>query len=84
LRKLNPHHDERGLFATADNAAGPAGSPTRKPQPTGVQIVSNDAAMSDAGPSVVAQAVEGEKDEELRSTDASDRTHYALAGVLID
>jgi hypothetical protein len=36
LAKFNPHHDERGLFATADNAAGPVGSPARKPRPTGV------------------------------------------------
>jgi hypothetical protein len=42
LGKHNPHHDERGQFATADNAAGPVGSPTRKPRPTGVQVASND------------------------------------------
>jgi Phage portal protein len=49
LGKFNPHRDERGLFATADNAAGPVGSPTRKPRPTGVHVPSNDAAMSDVG-----------------------------------
>jgi hypothetical protein len=38
LGKYNPHHDERGQFATADNAAGPVGSPARKPRPTGVQV----------------------------------------------
>jgi hypothetical protein len=48
LGKLNPHHDERGQFATADNAAGPVGSPTRKPRRTPVQVASNDAMMSDA------------------------------------
>ncbi len=42
LRKFNPHHDERGLFATADNAAGPVGKPARKPQPTRVQVASLD------------------------------------------
>ncbi len=47
LGKLNPHHDERGLFTTEDNAAGPVGSPTRKPRPTRVQVASNDAMMSD-------------------------------------
>jgi hypothetical protein len=43
LGKHNPHHDERGLFATADNAAGPVGKPTRKPRPTGVQVATNAA-----------------------------------------
>ena len=46
LRKLNPHHDERGRFATADGAVATVGSPARKPQPTGVQVASNDAARS--------------------------------------
>ena len=27
MGKHNPHHDERGQFATADNAAGPVGQP---------------------------------------------------------
>jgi hypothetical protein len=49
LGKYNPHHDERGLFTTADNAAGPVGKPTRKPRPTGVQVASNDRVRSDAG-----------------------------------
>ena len=55
LGKYNPHHDERGLFATADNAVATVGSPARKPQPTGVQVASNDAVMSDAGGPGVAQ-----------------------------
>jgi hypothetical protein len=38
LGKFNPHHDERGQFATADGAAATVGSPARKPQPTGVQV----------------------------------------------
>jgi hypothetical protein len=60
LRKFNPHHDERGQFATEDNAAGPVGSPARKPRPTGVQVASNDTVMSDAGgPAAAAQAAEG-------------------------
>jgi hypothetical protein len=49
LGKYNSNHDERGLFATADNAAGPVGSPTRRPRPTGVQVASNDAMISDVG-----------------------------------
>ncbi len=49
LRKLNPHHDERGQFASADNAVATVGSPARKPRPTGVQVASNDAVRSDAG-----------------------------------
>jgi Phage portal protein len=48
LVKDNPHHDERGQFATADNAARPVGKPTRKRRPTGVQVASNDV-MSDVG-----------------------------------
>ena len=47
LRKFNPHHDERGQFATADGAVATVGSPARKPQPTAVQVASNDAIMSD-------------------------------------
>ena len=46
LRKLNPHHDERGQFATADGAVAVVGSPARKPQQTGVQVASNDTATS--------------------------------------
>ncbi len=42
LGKYNPHHDERGLFATADRAAATVGSPARKPQPTRVQLASNE------------------------------------------
>jgi hypothetical protein len=48
LAKFNPHHDERRRFATADSAAGPVGHPARKPQPKGIQVVSNDAVRSDA------------------------------------
>jgi hypothetical protein len=45
----NPHHDERGLFATADGAVATVGSPARKPRPTDIQVASNDAVMSDVG-----------------------------------
>jgi Phage portal protein len=48
LRKFNPHHDERGQFATADGAVATVGSPARKPQPTAVQVASLDRVMSDA------------------------------------
>jgi hypothetical protein len=69
LGKLNPHHDERGLFATADGAVATVGSPARKPRPTGVQVASNDATVrSDAGPSVA----------------ASGNSRCAFAGILID
>ena len=60
LRKFNPHHDERGQFATADSAAGPVGKPTRKPRPTPVQVANNDAVMSDVGGQSVAQIIEPE------------------------
>ena len=49
LRKFNPHHDERGQFATADGAVATVGSPARKPQPIGVQVASDDTVRSDAG-----------------------------------
>jgi hypothetical protein len=69
LGKYNGNHDERGLFATADNALATVGSTARKPQPTRVQVASNDATVrSDAGPSVA----------------ASDNSRYAFAGILID
>ena len=55
LGKFNPHHDQRGRFATAESAAAPVGSPGRKPRPTDVQVASNDAMMSDAGEPGVAQ-----------------------------
>jgi hypothetical protein len=55
LGKLNPHHDERGQFATADGAVATVGSVTRKPQPTRVQVASNDAMISDVGGRDVAQ-----------------------------
>ena len=60
LGKFNPHHDERGQFASADNAAGPVGKPERKPQRTPVQVASNDAVMSDVGGVDVAQIIEPE------------------------
>jgi Phage portal protein len=34
LRKFNPHHDERGQFATADGAVATVGSPALTPQRT--------------------------------------------------
>jgi hypothetical protein len=60
LGKFNPHHDERGLFSTADNAAGPVGKPERKPRGTGVQVAGNDTMTSDAGRSDFAQIIEPE------------------------
>jgi hypothetical protein len=60
LGKFDPHHDERGQFATADDAAGPVGKPTRKPRPTPVQVANNDAVMSDVGGQSVAQIIEPE------------------------
>ncbi len=56
LRKFNPHRDEHGQFATADGAVATVGSPARKPQPTRVQVASNDATVrSDVGGLDVAQ-----------------------------
>jgi hypothetical protein len=42
LEKYNPHHDERGLFSTADDAVATVGSPARKSHRTGVQVASLD------------------------------------------
>ncbi len=57
LRKFNPHHDERGQFATADGAVATVGSTARKPQPTRVQVASLDT-MSDVGSNANSQAIE--------------------------
>ena len=35
LGQFNPNHDERGRFATADDAAGPVGSATTSPAAEG-------------------------------------------------
>jgi len=59
LGKFNPHHDERGRFATVEDAAGPVGKPKRNPRPKGVQVASNDR-VSSAGRSDVAQIIEPE------------------------
>jgi hypothetical protein len=54
LRKFNPHHDERGQFATADGAVAVVGSPARKPRPTAVQVAASAdaAARASANPCV--------------------------------
>jgi hypothetical protein len=57
LGKYNPHHDERGLFATADGAIATVGSPARKPRPTAVQVASLGT-MSDVGGDANSQAIE--------------------------
>jgi hypothetical protein len=49
LGKYNQHHDERGLFTTADGAVATVGSVARKPRATRVPVASNDAVMSDVG-----------------------------------
>ena len=38
LGKYNENRDERGRFATADNAVSPGGSPKPSPQPPGIQV----------------------------------------------
>jgi hypothetical protein len=52
--KINPHHDERGRFATADGAVATVGSPARRPQPT------PNRARAHTGEQRVAQIVEPE------------------------
>jgi hypothetical protein len=48
VAKYNPHHDERGQFATADGAVATVGSPTRKPRPTHVRVASKDGSATHA------------------------------------
>jgi hypothetical protein len=60
LGKLNPHHDERGRFATANGAVATIGSPARKPQPTRVHAASNDTVATDVSGLNVAQIIEPE------------------------
>jgi hypothetical protein len=63
LGKLNPHHDERGQFATADGAVATVGSPARKPRPTRVQVASNDATVRpDVSPDTVSPKAQGESE----------------------
>ena len=77
LGKHNPHHDERGRFATADNAAGPVGNPARRLRTTPVQVASSTPVAS--GSPV------GQTRASQESTDAlSPSSQYALAGILID
>jgi hypothetical protein len=56
LGKYNPHHDERGQFATANGAVATVGSPGRKPQPTAVQVASNDRVRSDVAVTIEPEA----------------------------
>jgi hypothetical protein len=58
--KFNPNHDERGRFATAEDAVGVVGHPARKPRQQPLQVASNDAVISDSGGSDVAQIIEPE------------------------
>jgi Phage portal protein len=54
VAKYNPHHDERGQFATADGAIATVGNVARKPRPTGVQVASNAVTVrSDVSPDAV-------------------------------
>ena len=77
LGKHNPHHNERGRFATADNAAGPVGNPARRLRTTPVQVASSTPVAS--GSPV------GQTRASQESTDAlSPSSQYALAGILID
>ena len=46
LGKYNDNHDERGRFATADDAVRVVGHPARKPRPQGVQVASNSSNAS--------------------------------------
>ena len=48
LGKYNHNHDERGRFATDDNAVATVGSPARKPRPQGVQVANLDNIATDA------------------------------------
>jgi len=73
LGKFNPNHDERGRFATEDNAPGSVGKSTRKPQPKGVQVASNDAVASDLdarGTTQVGQIMEPQAPESPPPTEA--------------
>jgi hypothetical protein len=86
LGKLNPHHDERGRFATEDNAAGPVGSPARKPRPTGVQVASNDRVRSDEGsePPAGADGGHGGKEPNSNAEGAQATTVSITCGDLLE
>jgi Phage portal protein/Bacterial CdiA-CT RNAse A domain len=71
LRKFNLHHDERGQFATADGAVATVGNVARKPQPTRVQVASNDPMMSDVSPDTVSPEAQGGRAAEEQVAQAS-------------
>jgi hypothetical protein len=58
LGKYNSNHDEQGRFSTADDAVATVGSPKRKPQPTRVQVASNNRTRSDNGGNASSRAIE--------------------------
>jgi len=59
LGKFNPHHNERGRFATADDAGVAAvGSVARMPRPKGVQAASNRGAAGTRVAQIVEPPVE--------------------------
>jgi hypothetical protein len=86
LGKHNRHHDERGLFATADNAAGPVGKPTRKPRSTtGIQVASLDNTATDAiVDGGAAGTPQGSRVTPSATGVPSTSDQYAFAGILID
>jgi hypothetical protein len=85
LVKFNPHHDERGQFATADGAVATVGSPARKPQSTRVQVASLDNVGTDAiVDGGTAGAPQGSSDTPSATGVSSPSDQYALAGTLID
>ena len=49
---------EQGRFSMADNAVAVVGTPTRKSKPSGVQVASNDAMMSDVADDASSRAIE--------------------------
>ena len=50
LGKYNHNHDERGRFATADDAIGPEGRNPSAAQPKGIRLASNSPALPGASP----------------------------------
>ncbi len=74
--KYNSHHDERGRFATADNAVESGAG--RAKTPNGVQVAANDATgtRSDAGAAIIAQVPPEEELKPEKEDESEGGTYF--------
>ena len=74
--KFNPNHDERGRFATADNAVEPGGGHTDTPK--GVEVAANDTARtrSEGSVATVAQLPPEEEPKPETEKSGEEQTYF--------